>query len=47
MKDCINDYMKKPGLNGLHYDFSVDRNTNNNANIVDIRKYLLKKHDML
>ena len=39
--------MKKPGLIGLHYDFSVDRNTNNNANIVDIRKYLLKKHDML
>ena len=32
--------MKKPGLNEYVYKFSLD------YNIIDIRKYLMNKHDL-
>ena len=35
--------LKKPGLNGYVYDFSVVCNTIEVSNIVDIHKYLMKK----
>ena len=35
--------MKKTGLNGYVHDFSVDFNTTDISNIVDIHKYLIKK----
>ena len=38
--------MKKTGLNGYIYDFSVDYNTIDTSNIIDIHKYLMKKHDI-
>ena len=34
---------KKKRLNGYVYDFLVDCNIINNSNIIDIRKYLMKK----
>ena len=40
------DNMKKTGLNGYIYDFSVDYNTIDTSNIIDIHKYLMKKHDI-
>ena len=36
--------MKKTGLKGYVYDFSVDYNAIAVANIVDIHKYLMKKN---
>ena len=36
---------KKTGLNGYVYEFSVDYNIIDTSNIIDIRKYLMKKHD--
>ena len=38
--------MKKTGLNRYIYDFSVDYNTIDNSNIIDIHKYLMKKQDI-
>ena len=38
--------MKKTGLNGYVYDFSVDYNTIYINDIVDIHKYLMKKHNV-
>ena len=38
--------MKKTGLNGSVYDFPVDYRTFDASNIVDIHKYLMKKHDI-
>ena len=35
--------MKKTGFNGYIYDFSVDYNTTNVDDIVDIHNYLMKK----
>ena len=37
--------MKKTGLNGCVYNFSVDDETFDITNIIDIHKYLMKKHD--
>ena len=37
---------KKTGLNGYVYEFSVDYNIIDSSNIIDIRKYLMKKHDI-
>ena len=37
--------MKKTGLSGCVYDFSVDYRTFDTSNIIDIHKYLMKKHD--
>ena len=36
---------KQTGLNGYVYDFSVDYNIDTN-NIINIFKYLMKKHDI-
>ena len=43
-KDFVVDNMKKIGLNGYVYDFSVDYNIIDTSNIIDIHKYLMKKH---
>ena len=37
--------MKKTGLNGCVYNCSVDDETFDITNIIDIHKYLMKKHD--
>ena len=38
--------MKKTGLNGCAYDFSLDYRAFDTSNIIDIKKYLMKKHDI-
>ena len=38
--------MKKTGLNGCVYNFSINYRTFNISNIIDIHKYLMKKHDI-
>ena len=38
--------MKKTGLNGCVYNFSANYRTFNISNIIDIYKYLMKKHDI-
>ena len=45
-KDFSVDNMKKNGLNGYLYDFSVDYKTIDTSNNIDIHKYLMKKHDI-
>ena len=37
---------KKTGLNRWVYDFSVDYKTYDPSNIIDIHKYLIKKHNI-
>ena len=37
---------KKAELNGYVYDFLVDYNVTDASNIIDIHKYLMKKHDI-
>ena len=37
---------KKTGLNRYVYDFFVDYRAFDTSNIVDIHKYLMKKHDI-
>ena len=37
---------KKAGLNGYVYEFLVDYNVINISNIINIHKYLMKKHDI-
>ena len=39
--------MKKTGLTGYVYDFSVDYNAIDVDDIKDIRKYLIKKNDIV
>ena len=43
-KDFSVDNMKKTGLNGYVYDFSVDHNAIAVADILDIYKYFMKKN---
>ena len=38
--------MKKTGLNRCTYNFSVDYKDSHTSNIIDICKYLMKKHDI-
>ena len=38
--------MKKTGLNGYVYGFSIDYNIIDNIDIIDTHKYLIKKHDI-
>ena len=45
-KDFSVDNMKKIGLNGYDYDFSVDYDAIPVDDILDIHKYLMKKHDI-
>ena len=40
------DNMKKSGLNGYVYNFSVDYNAIAVDDILDIHKYLMKKHNI-
>ena len=37
---------KKTGLNGCVFDFSVDYRAFDTSDIIDIHKYLMKKHDI-
>ena len=43
-KDWSADNMKRAGLKGYVYDFSVDYNAIAVADILDIHKYLMKKN---
>ena len=45
-KDFSVDSTKKTQLNGYVYDFSVDYNAIAVDDILDIHKYLMKKHDI-
>ena len=45
-KDFSVDDMKKTGLNGYVYDFIVDYDAITVDVILDIHKYLMKKHDI-
>ena len=38
--------MKKTGLNRCVFDFAVDYRAFDTGNIVNIQKYLMKKHDI-
>ena len=46
-KDCSTDNMKKTGLTGYVYDFSVDYEGTNVDDIKDIHKYLMKKSNIV
>ena len=46
-KDWSVDNMKKTGLNGYVYDFSVDYDALAVVNILDIHNYLMKKNDIV
>ena len=45
-KDFRANNIKKPGLNGYVYDFSVDYIIIDTSNSINIHKYLMKKHDV-
>ena len=46
-KDLTVDNLKKTGLNGYVYDFSVDYDAIAVDDILDIHKYLMKKNNMI
>ena len=46
-KDFFVDNMKKTGLSGYLYDFSVDSNAIKTDNILDIHKYLMEKNNII
>ena len=46
-KDRSVDNMKRAGLNGYVYDFSVDCDDTAVDDILDIHKYLIKKDDIV
>ena len=46
-KDWSVDNMKKTGLNGYVYDFSVDYDAIAVDDILDIHEYLMKKNKMI
>ena len=46
-KDWSVDNMKKTGLKGYVYDFSVDYNAIAVSDILDIHKYLMKKNKVV
>ena len=46
-KDWSTGNMKKSGLTGYVYDFSVDNNTVTVDDIKDIHNYLMKKNNMI
>ena len=46
-KDFSARNMKKTGFNGYIYDFSVDYDTIDVDDILDIHKYLMKKNDIV
>ena len=46
-KDWSVDNMKKTGLNGYVYDFSIDYDAAAVSDILDIHMYLMKKNNMI
>ena len=46
-KDCTLDNIKKAGLNGYVYDFSVDYDAIAVDDILDTHNYLIKKNDIV
>ena len=46
-KDFFVDNMKKTGLNGYAYNFSVDYDAITKDKILDIRKYLMEKNNII
>ena len=46
-KDFSVDNMKKTGLYGQVHEFSIDYDAIANDKILDIYKYLMKKHNMI
>ena len=44
--DFAANNMKKTELHGYVYNFSVDYTAFDTSNIIDIHKYLMKKHDI-
>ena len=46
LKDYTANSMKKTGVNGYVYTFSVDYNIIDTENIFNIQKHLMKKHDL-
>ena len=46
-KDWSTDNMKRTGLNGYVYDFSVDYDATDVGDIKDIHKYLMKKNNIM
>ena len=46
LKDFTAIHIKKAGLNGYVYEFYFDYNIIDTSNIVNIHKYLMKKHDI-
>ena len=46
-KDFSVDNMKKTGLNGYVYDFSVDYDAIAVDDILDIHKYLMEKNNVI
>ena len=46
-KDCSVDNMKKAGLKGYVYDFSVDYEAISVSDILHIHKYLMKKNEII
>ena len=46
-RDFSLDNMKKTGLNGYVYDFSVDYNAIKTDNILDIHKYVMEKNNII
>ena len=47
LKDWLIDNMKRTGLKGYVYDFSVDYNAIAVADILDIHEYLIKKNEIV
>ena len=45
--DFSGDHMKKTGLNGYVYDFSVDYDAIAVDDILDTHKYLMKKNEII
>ena len=46
LKDFTGTNMKKPGLNGYVYEFSVDYNIIDTSNVINVHKFLTKKHNI-
>ena len=46
LKDFTGNNMKKPGLNGYVYKFSVDYNIIDTSNVINVHKFLTKKHNI-
>ena len=44
--DFLDSNMKKTGLNGCMYNFSVDYRAFDTSNIIDSYKYLMKKDNI-